>query len=297
MASTEDDYVFTRDFLDSNRCVPRGQRTQVTRDDSWPRDNPDMSAVSTCCTIFLTKTFGYVIHPKITNGGQIGRVADVGTGTSIWLLDARDQLPEQTELDGFDISLAAVPPPEVLPPNVKLQLWDVKKNVPDRLVGAFDVVYLRFFAFVLMNDEIPGVIEKVFQMLKPGGYIQWEEADMETLRFDKARPDTKTNNLEDLFKLLLVQDHRFKPTWAKKLDDLLSNAGFVDIERDTRDAPPHVAFQFHEVGLMIHELIARKTTNSLLSGELKRLLPAAIKETQNGAYGASERFVVIGRKP
>jgi hypothetical protein len=96
---------------------------------------------------------------------------------------------------------------------------------------------------------------------------------------------------------LLVQDPRFKPTWANNLHQLFSKAGFVDVEKDTKDAPPHIAFQWHECGLMIHELIARKTKNEFLAGEVKRLLPLAVEETKNGAYGTSMRFTIIGKKP
>ncbi|KAK8002568.1 alcohol dehydrogenase [Apiospora arundinis] len=264
------DYVFTRDFLDNNRI--------------------------NLLHYFWTKTFGYVIHPKIPLD-SIHRVADVGTGTAIWLFDAQDQLPEGTQLDGFDISFDAAPPTEVLPSNVRFQHWNVKEAVPDGLVGAFDVVHLRFFAFVLLNDEIPAVISRLFQMLKPGGYIQWDEADLETLRFDKAKPETKTEDSEALFKLLSVQDPRFKPTWANHLTELFAEAGFVDVERDTKDAPPHYAFQRHEVGLMIHEIIARKTKNEHMASELRRLLPAVVEETKNGAYVTSLMHSVIARKP
>jgi hypothetical protein len=120
---------------------------------------------------------------------------------------------------------------------------------------------------------------------------------METLRFDKARPDSTTDSLIEMFQLLTVQDPRLKPTWARHLNQHLSQAGFVDVDRDTRDAPPHLAFQFHECGLMIHELIARKTANELMANELKRLLPAAVEETRNGAYVTGLRFSVIGQKP
>lgn len=120
---------------------------------------------------------------------------------------------------------------------------------------------------------------------------------MESLRFDLSRPGGKTTHLEELFKLLLVQDPRFKPTWAEHLPELFAEAGFVDVEKDVKDAPPHLAFQFHECGLMIHELIARKTKNERMASELQRLLPLAVEETRNGAYGTSLRFTAIGRKP
>lgn len=82
---------------------------------------------------------------------------------------------------------------------------------------------------------------------------------MDTLRFEKSKPESKTDNLIALFKLLAVQDPRLKPTWTNKIPELFGNCGFVDIEQDTQEPLPHVAFQFHEAGLMMHDLIARKT--------------------------------------
>ncbi|BCS09984.1 hypothetical protein ALUC_30801A [Aspergillus luchuensis] len=58
------------------------------------------------------------------------------------------------QLHGFDISEAQYPPKHMWPRNVKLELLDAFKNVPPTLVGQYDV------------------------LLKPGGYIQWEEADL-----------------------------------------------------------------------------------------------------------------------
>ena len=68
-------------------------------------------------------------------------------------------------MDGLDISFDAAPPASVLPPNARYQHWDVKKDIPENLIAAFDVIHVRFFAFVLLNDEIPGVIANLFQML------------------------------------------------------------------------------------------------------------------------------------
>jgi hypothetical protein len=120
---------------------------------------------------------------------------------------------------------------------------------------------------------------------------------METLRFDKATRNSKTDNLAELFGLLSVQDPRLKPTWANNILEIFERAGFVDVKKDTRDAPPHLAFQFHECGLMIHELIARKTKNTVMAEKLGRLLPAAVEETRTGGYVTSIRFAAVGRKP
>ncbi|KAI8944152.1 UMTA methyltransferase family protein [Xylaria longipes] len=268
--TSKDEYIFTRDFLDNNR-------------------------VNLMHHIW-TKIFGYNIHPRIPTENANLRVADVGTGTGIWLLDVRDNL-KGAQLDGFDVSFDAAPPSQTLPSRVTWRHWDVKENVPGDLAGIYDIVHVRFLAWVLLNDEISEVVAKLFSLLKPGGYIQWGEADIETLRFDKTTPQGSTESMTSLYKLLAVQDPRLKPTWIAKLPDLLAAGGFVDIEKDSQDAPPHLAFIFHEAGLMIHELIARKTKNENMARELKRLLPAAVEETKQGSYGTSLRYTIIGRKP
>lgn len=89
----------------------------------------------------------------------------MNNGNSIWLLDAHAQLAKESRLEGFDISFDAAPPPELLPSNVTFQEWNVKESIPDGLVGVFDIVHVRFFSFVLLNDEIPGVMAKMLDLL------------------------------------------------------------------------------------------------------------------------------------
>lgn len=103
--------------------------------------------------------------------------------------------------------------------------------------------------------------------------------------------------LPELFKLLSVQDSRLNPDWVTKLPDMFAAAGFTETEADKCDCPPHMAFILHECGLMIHELIYRKTKNDKMQRELGRLLPLAVEETRNGAYTTAVRWTVIGKKP
>lgn len=144
---------------------------------------------------------------------------------------------------------------------------------------------------------MPRAINTNWLELEPGGYLQWGDPDFESVRIDKTGPDTKTESLAEMFKLLSVQDPRLKPTWVTELPSLFSAAGFVDIETDKNDCPPHMAFLLHECGLMIHELIYRKTKNEKMQQELGRLLPQAVEETRNGAYVTAVRWTVVGKKP
>lgn len=100
-----------------------------------------------------------------------------------------------------------------------------------------------------------------------------------------------------MFKLLSVQDPRLKPTWVTELPNIFSATGFTNVVVDKIDCPPHLAFILHECGLMIHELIYRKTKNEKMQHELGRLLPQAVEETRNGAYVTAVRWTVVGKKP
>lgn len=132
---------------------------------------------------------------------------------------------------------------------------------------------------------------------EPGGFLQWDDADFQSLRFDKTNPEVKAEAMAEMFKLLSVQDPRFNPTWVTKLPDIFAAAGFTETEVDKNDCPPHMAFLLHECGLMIHELIYRKTKNQKMQKELGRLLPLAVEETRNGVYTTAVRWAVIGKKP
>lgn len=67
-------------------------------------------------------------------------------------------------LDGFDVSFDAAPLREWLPPNMTLQYWDIKKEVPEHLVGAYDLANIRFFAVVLLASEIKHVLNNLSRL-------------------------------------------------------------------------------------------------------------------------------------
>ncbi|KAI1127675.1 UMTA methyltransferase family protein [Nemania abortiva] len=269
--TSKDNYVFTRDVLDNARLN--------LMHSLW------------------TRSSGYVIHPRIPTDNAEIYVADVGAGTGAWLCDVSERLPKTAHLYGLDISLDAMPPPGFLPSNVTLRNWDVRTSVPEDLVGIFDVIQIRFFIFVLLREEVSSVVGKLVQMLKPGGYLQWVDSDNHSVRFEKSEPENTTEHLTKLMRLLESQSTRLKPDWVPDLPGFFSENGLVDVEADRQDTPPHLAFMMHESGLIMHELIARKTQNEEMAKQLRELLPLAVDETRKGAYITTDRHTVIGKKP
>ncbi len=87
------------------------------------------------------------------------------TSYSIWLTDLASRLPQSVRLEGLDVSFDATPPPQWLPGNVTLREWDLKYEPPEDLIGSYDVVHIRNFALVLMDDDVQKVIGRLFKIL------------------------------------------------------------------------------------------------------------------------------------
>ena len=68
-----------------------------------------------------SETFGYMMNPVIPTTKQGLAIADIGTGTGIWLLEVDRRLSNpSSRLCGLDISGDQFPRPEWLPPNATL---------------------------------------------------------------------------------------------------------------------------------------------------------------------------------
>ncbi|KAJ5701385.1 hypothetical protein N7488_008933 [Penicillium malachiteum] len=247
-SSSSKDYVFTRDYLDNN-CINLQRYLTV-------------------------QLFGYHIHPSIPVQTEDLRIADIGTGTGIWLTDLVSKLPSSTRLDGLDISLDAAHLPEMLPTNLNLRLWDTKDDVPEDLVGVYNVVHVRFFVFVLQHPDLEHVLD------------------------DLIKPDIQADAQLTLMKLFQGNDDRLRPTWVPELPDLLTKKGFAEVERDAKECPSHLALAFHESGLLATEVLARNKEGADKDGVnvLKQMLDQATKETRDGSYLAFTRYTFLGRK-
>src|SRR5438105_3456008 len=82
-----------------------------------------------------TKTFGFLVHPNIPLTSPTLKIADIGTGTGIWLLDVAKSLSPTCQFIGFDVSSSAFPPPQTLPPNVSFQVQDMLLPFPASEIG------------------------------------------------------------------------------------------------------------------------------------------------------------------
>ncbi|KAF9876887.1 UMTA protein [Colletotrichum karsti] len=103
---------------------------------------------------------------------DVQKVLDVGTGTGIWALDFADEFPS-AEVTGVDISPIQ---PGWVPPNCKFQIDDVEEpwTWP---ADHFDFVHIRHLEAAI--SDWPKLYGQALDHLKPGGYIEIKELDVE----------------------------------------------------------------------------------------------------------------------
>ena len=121
------------------------------------------------------------------------------TNKSIWLVEVAEAHGNQIQLDGFDISSAHFPPKHELPENVTLRTLDIFQDIPTDLQGQYDIVHMaRIGLFVqpsnldLLLTNVKRLLSKYraselcpgtkYYSLEPGGYLQWEEFDIDSRR-------------------------------------------------------------------------------------------------------------------
>ncbi|KAL5335521.1 hypothetical protein BJX70DRAFT_410405 [Aspergillus crustosus] len=126
----------------------------------------------------ITDLVGGVIDSSIPLS-KIHAVADVGTGTGIWLHDAKSLLATSSPnpnryFHGFDISAAQFPPSTT---NFEFSVQDILRPFPPQHHNRYDLVYVRMLVSVLSAADYATAVANLLQILEPGGYIQWVELD------------------------------------------------------------------------------------------------------------------------
>ncbi|KAF3921355.1 hypothetical protein ABW20_dc0103711 [Dactylellina cionopaga] len=125
----------------------------------------------------VVENFGHLLPPAIPDHGNLTAVADIATGTGIWLTQLSHDLPKTVTLHGYDITDRLFPDPSALPSNVSFSLLNILEPVPESLYEKYDVVDIRGLCLVLKADEWDGVVKNVAKMIKPGGYLVWVDTD------------------------------------------------------------------------------------------------------------------------
>jgi SAM-dependent methyltransferase len=120
-----------------------------------------------------------LIHPSIPLN-SLSTIADIATGTGAWIRDLACNWPETLTkplLFAFDISPIQFPN-ETDQAGIHFRVHDASKPFPDEYHGTFDLVNVRLVSYAITAADLPAVVHNVAALLRPGGYLNWQECDI-----------------------------------------------------------------------------------------------------------------------
>lgn len=218
----------------------------------------------------------------------------------------------QVDLLGLDITASNFPNAAWLPDNVKFQVWDAYSELPTELEGTFDVVHLRALYSTVSGNNVDPLLSNCLQMLKPGGYLQWDESDASTLTCFTPNASVKVDACKQI---VAVQDFsarmftKMLPDWLHNLKSTLEERECEIVAHDEFDPDKRLARAWTDNMLLVwRSMVALIPEQEMplppgmgLPEKLSRarfsaLFKEAIEETQNGAMIGMKNDVYVAKK-
>ncbi|KAI1425240.1 hypothetical protein F5Y12DRAFT_748282 [Xylaria sp. FL1777] len=258
-------------------------------------------------------TTHFLLEPQIRTFIQQEKqlkIADLGCGNGVWLTDLSHELFNtdiSVQLYGYDINDVNFPPQAFLPGPVQLSKLNIlSKKLPDEVLNAFDVVHVRAFSSIILNNDTSTLLSAVLSLLKPGGWLQWEEMGPDFI-VEPASPGLSKVSCETLARLVKAGEdiQGMKLDFIGEFGRHLGDAGFQQI-RVREDAKRKQDYKgWTENFLMIWEDAAffypSETDNnqaSITKEFWAQLFAKAVQETEQGvALHRRSVVTVVGRKP
>ena len=89
--------------------------------------------------------------------------------------------------------------------------------------GKYDIVHVRLLILVVENSDPRPIIRNLVQMLKPGGYLQWEELNYPDHYVKTINGSLQTPALHEFRKMVYSQGRN---DWPLQLDVILNEEKF-----------------------------------------------------------------------
>ncbi|KAL7319725.1 hypothetical protein PS15m_002826 [Mucor circinelloides] len=161
-------------------------------------------------------------HAPVTQLLQQGiTVLDSGCGPATWTLEMGETYPN-SKFHGIDAS--SVFPESIKPSNVEFCVTNIAEKIPFS-DNTFDYIHQRLLILGLTNDDWENALKELYRVLKPGGYIEVVEPDMQDLRNMGPLLHKTQYTMSEM-----MLSRNMPPKVSIELQDRLTRAGFVDIE-------------------------------------------------------------------
>jgi hypothetical protein len=162
------------------------------------------------------------------------------------------------------------------------------------MTGRYDFVHIRLLVLAIEQSQLPLILRSVLKMLKPGGYLQWDELDLVNMGVKKVDSTVPTPALDEL---VTMSKANGRYNWTLEIKKKMEEEGFQEVSLDLIGDPPELVRPFNELHLMSMEEIgvsfARRGQNEMAS-KLYQLIKDAYQEATLGATLYFPRVICVG---
>lgn len=133
------------------------------------RDREESQRLNTQHEFLRALCSDHLIHPSI-QCESLKAIADIGTGTGVWLQDvAHDLLAsgeafKDIEFVGFDVSAQQFPHNEK--PGMEFVVQSIAEPFPQQYHEKFDLVHIPLLSYAIKTEDLVKAVENVVQILR-----------------------------------------------------------------------------------------------------------------------------------
>ena len=229
------------------------------------------------------------------------RILDSATADGTWLRDLQSSTPNSTHHTYIGTDIVPELFSSTLPANLTLQTHDFMKPWPSEWQNSFDLVHQRLGLAGSGTFPMPTVIANLTTLLKPSGWIELVELDLEA-------PSGAGPALADFLRLLreLFTLGGMGGNFALKLRPWLEDAGLDNVEEHFVETPtgaknkdPDLAVKSTNgvVGAVGPLIAAAKAAPTSFTDEQLGSLEARLRDELETVGGVTRMVVVWGQKP
>ncbi|KAL8649108.1 MAG: hypothetical protein Q9226_005715 [Calogaya cf. arnoldii] len=111
---------------------------------------------------------------------------------------------------------------------MSLRTWNFVSEPPISLQGKFDIVHIRLIGITIDHDPTPAM-RNIAKLLKPNGYLQWEEMDLTQSII--ATADDTIHMVDAVARMNALMKTHDASVWVLDIPRILEKNGFCDVRR------------------------------------------------------------------